>query len=275
MTSSEIAPTTGSAVEQFMSEFAGAPVGLEQVDSSDIVMSKITIEHELGLFKDSLTGQTYESLDTVLLGVIKGRVLWDTDLEAKDPLMCKSNDHEIGYPTAVFPKAAFEAKGGAWNPGGTIACESCPLAAWGSHPKDNKPWCSEQMTFPLTLGDAAQVGGTITFQRSALGPTRAYVSAFVRESKPMFLYRTLITLDRNKMGSKVYSVPKFVRGEAIEDLALLRSYAEQYTHIAEIWRKAPGDNDSTPAPAAAAPAGTTVLEGTVVSGEVGSSEPPF
>ena len=30
-----------------------------------------------------------------------------------------------------------------------LPCDSCALKEWDTHPKGGKPWCAEQITFPI------------------------------------------------------------------------------------------------------------------------------
>lgn len=257
--SAEIAvpePEPSDAVAQFMSEFAdSAPVGLEDIGSEDIRMAKVTIVHDEGLFKDDLTGETFEVLDTVLLGVIKERVLFDSDMDAKDKLLCKSRDAVVGHPTEAFPMLTFREKNGTVETDGTITCKTCPFAQWGSHPDPARkvPYCTEQMSFPLTLPGSDDAAGIVTFQRSALSNVRSYLSAFVRSRKPLFANRTTITLEKGKKGSVVFSTPKFVRGAENTDADQMRRWSEQYTSI-RLGRGQRADDDDAvgAAPAASA-----------------------
>lgn len=268
MSNSELTTTNSAAeVAEYLASL-GAPAGLEDMNSSDIAMSKVSIVHTEGVFEDSLTGEKFDTLDTVMLGIIKGRVLWHTDVDYEGGPLCKSYDAETGHPQTDFPEKAFAAKGGTHNADGTIVCETCPLAAWGSDPINGKrPWCTEQMTVPITIG-GDDPAGTITFQRSGVGPMRAYASSYLREKRPMFTHRTKVTLEKGRKGTVVFSTPKFVRGEAVNDIGLLKSYAEAYERIKEIWQTPRRDDDEG---AATTPALGAVVDGTVVEDEL----PPF
>jgi hypothetical protein len=266
MTSSTEIATTGAApsseVEKFMSEFASdsAPVGLEDIGADDIRMAKVSIVHDEGVFVDDLTGEKFDTLDTVLLGVIKERVLFDSNMDAKDKLLCKSRDAVVGNPTEAFPMLSFREKNGVVEADGTITCKTCPFAQWGSHPDPNRqvPYCTEQMSFPLTLPGSDDAAGIVTFQRSALSNVRSYLSAFVRSRKPLFANRTTITLEKGKKGSVVFSTPKFVRGAENTDAGQMQRWAEQYQSI----RAGRGQrDDETPAPAAVAAAASEWTSG--------------
>lgn len=227
---------SASAVEQFMAEFGGAaPVGLENVGSEDISLAAIKIDHKEGVFVDSLTGQTYAEIDGVLLGMLKQRVLWDPDPEAKTGPLCKSSDSLVGEPREAFPWVEFKKQGGNEALGAAeINCGTCAFAKWGSHPKNKTPWCSMQYTFPLVIGLEPGVAGLVTFQRSGVKPTQAYMSGFVRDKIPLFAYRTKLSLNVQKAGTVDFATPVFKRGEAITDISQMREWAAAFKTIAEI-----------------------------------------
>jgi hypothetical protein len=226
------------AVAQFMAEFASADSipGLESVDANDVALALIKIDHDAGRFVDSLTGEEYPEIDGVLLGLLKQRVMWADDLENSTGPLCKSRDAITGVPREEFPWDHFKAKGGAEPTGSeTIACDSCPLAQWGSHPSKNSPWCALQYTFPVAIGDSETVTGLLTFQRSAVSATKGYIGGFIRDRKPLFTHRTKITLEQARKGnSKKYCVPKFVRGDSVNDIEALRSWSLQFSNIQRV-----------------------------------------
>lgn len=235
MAGSEVAVSDDgkSAIERFQAEFGGGvPVGLENVGSDDLSLAIIRIDHEENKFLDSLTGQHYDELDGVILGLLKQRVLWDPDQDSKAPLLCKSRDANVGNPREEFPWEEYRKHGGQEVAGSeTIACGSCSLAKWGTHPKNDTPWCSLQYAFPFAFGTDEQVAGLLTVQRSSLKGAQKYISAFVRDAVPLFAFKTKITLNGNRKGTVKYSTPNFIRGEAIEDPALFRAWSDQYTQI--------------------------------------------
>lgn len=233
----EVAKPLTSALDEFRAAMGGSSIpGLESVDASDISLPVISIDHKKNAFVDKLTGTEYPVLDGVLLGLLKQRVMWDADLAPAGTStgpMCKSNDAVTGEPRENFPWADFK-KGSGPEPVGSskIACATCYFATWGSHPKNDTPWCSIQHVYPVVIGGGENITGLLTLSRSGLKPSSAYLTGFVRDAKPLFTHRTTIALDSNKRGSVEYSVPKFTRGEATpEDLDLWRHWAKQYENV--------------------------------------------
>lgn len=237
---SEIAARTSSALsplDEFRAAMGGSAIpGLESVDSSDISLPMISIDHKKNVFIDKLTGTEYPVLDGVLLGLLKQRVMWDSELApagSSTGPMCKSNDAVKGEPRENFPWAEFKKNGGPEPVNAPkIDCATCYFATWGSHPKNDTPWCSLQHVYPVVIGGGENITGLLTLSRSALKPSSAYLTGFVRDAKPLFMYRTTVALDHNKRGSVEYSVPKFSRGEATpEDIDLWRRWAKQYDDV--------------------------------------------
>lgn len=249
-------------------------VGMEDFDmATDAVMPTIKIDHKKGVFVDGLSGEEFPELDAVLLGLIKQRVLWEAEVEenSKGPL-CRSYNFTEGHPdydrfpwksATIFQKPASE------DEVVTLPCESCPLKEWDSHPQRDTPWCSEQHTFAIMQivnEDGDMAPSLLTVQRSAIKPSRTYMTSFAKSKTPLFVCRTKITLDHRKRGNVEYAVPKFTRGAATEQ-SEFPFFAENYTQIREFVQTprifvadAEDENGGVPADAAApaaAPAGAT------------------
>lgn len=218
-----------------------APIeGLEDFEADDMVMPKLDIAHADGVFVDSLSGERFETLEVVLLGLIKQRILWPTEMGAeKEAPMCKSYNFTEGRPDPVNPsRFPWKASGFAMaeyvdgeNPP-AVACDSCALKEWGSNPKGDTPWCSEQHTFAVLL---PVVGGgfspaVMTLQRTGIKPSKAYMTSFVRAQSPLFVTTTKLGLSVQKRGTVTFSVPTFARGVATspEDHA---GFASNYRRI--------------------------------------------
>lgn len=244
-------PAPSSAMEEFMKEFGnGAPAGLEDVGADDVALAMIKIDHTKAVFVDSLTGESYEEIDGVMLGLIKQRVMWDPDPDAKSGPLCKSHDSLTGHPRDAFPWESFKAH----EPIGShdVACGTCTFAQWGSHPKNDTPWCSAMYTFPVVIGESPNVSGLLSFQRSGLAACKAYMSGFVRDRKPLFSHRTKISLEQSRKGTVYFCTPKFERGPLIEDITLWRAWQEAYNGIKALtgYRDL-GDQDALVTPAIA------------------------
>lgn len=295
----DIVPAGQQAMEQYSDDMSG----LEDFDQSDMVMPTVKIDHPTGSFVDGLSNQTYKELDCVVLGLVKQRVLWHPDVDdSKDPPLCRSLDFQIGRPRVeVFPwePSGFASAVGAPEEGMTLPCASCQLKDWGTHPKQDVPWCSEQHTYVVLMRteDGDDVPGVVTFQRSGIKPSKTYLTSFARSKTPIFTVRTHIKLEMNKRGTVTYSVPKFTRGAAT-DQSEWAGYSENYRSIREFLQTprvnvqeddidpagtsvavtptaAPAPRVATPAAAPAPAAAPVVPPAAGTSGPVDDDDLPF
>jgi len=249
------------AIEPATPSYGSGIVGLEDVDSTDIAMPILKIDHANGKYIDSLSGESFDDLDVILLGLIKGRIMWPAEVgEGDNPPLCKSYDFEVGHPGEDFP---YTAAGLAVAPaeGETLTCATCPLKEWGSNPKGETPWCSEQHTFALLMNPDDEGFGSpaiLTVQRSAIKASRAYLSSFARTRQPLFVVHTTLSLDAKRRGSVAYAVPKFVRGIATPE-AMAGEYANTYLSIRDfvqtprVREESDGSGDASATTASAAP----------------------
>lgn len=236
--------------------------GMEDFDQSDMVMPTVRIDHKKGVFVDGLSGEEFPSFTGILLGLIKQRVLWEPEIDeggSKGPL-CKSYNFNIGHPDvdrfpwkeSGFPKSEDE--------GTTLPCESCVLKDWGTHPKRDTPWCSEQHTFAVLLptdDEGNLAPALLTIQRSAIKPSRTYLTAFARSKTPLYTVFTKIELDHRSRGQVDYAVPKFQKGGPT-DQSEWPEFAKQYRDIREFVQTPRGEDieseDGTEPTPGAAPA---------------------
>ena len=228
-TSTELAVPAGTAV-----------AGLEDYDPGEDTTSlpRLNIVHADAVFVDSLSGAEYSSLNVILLGLVKQRVLWPAEMgeEGSQPL-CKSYNHSQGIPGEGFPAEAsgFDLLVVGDDP---LNCDSCKLKDWGAHPTRDTPWCSEQLIMPLLMDpeeDGNWVPAVATFQRSSAKPARQYMSSFVRSKQSLFTTETTLSLSAQKRGTVKYSVAKFVKGEPTPEDAW-EEYLSNYLSIAEFLR---------------------------------------
>lgn len=238
----------------------GLLVGLEDFGTDDLVMPSLKLDHANGYITDSLSGTQYEKLEVVICGLIKSRILWPAEVEeTKSAPLCRSYNHSEGYAfSAKFPWKAAQLKLGAYPTAGEedefsiLPCELCPLKDWGSNPKGNStPWCSEQYNLAVMQdmsGEGDWSPATLTLQRSAVKPIRAYLTGFQRAKTPAFVNRTIITVTAQKRGTVNYVVPSFAKG-APTDQADHDLFKETYFRIRE-WLQTPRvekSEDSAPA----------------------------
>lgn len=252
--------------------------GLEDFDpSTDAVMPTIRIEHKEGVFVDGLSGETFPELMCVLLGLIKQRVLWEAEVDesSKGP-MCRSYNFSQGIPevdrfpwkASGFDKASVDA-----DP--ALPCEDCILKDWGSHPKRDAPWCSEQHTFAVLLPSGDNfVPALLTVQRSAIKPSKTYLTSFARTKTPLFTVFTKITLDARHKGNVDYAVPKFIRADATP-ADQWPSFAEQYRQIRTFVQTPRTREDMEDEATATDPSGTSSTPTASTSAVADDDELPF
>lgn len=264
---SEIEPVTPGNLPALPEE--DMSIGLEDFDQSDQIMPTLRINHEEGVWEDGLSGEKFAVLDIIALGLIKQRVLWEPEVEenSKGPL-CRSYDFTNGHPDisrfpwSAAPNFAVPAVGVEHT---VLPCEECPLKEWGSHPKRDTPWCSEQHTFAVLqrVGEDSLAPALLTVQRSAIKPSKTYLTSFARSKTALFTVWTRIELDHRKRGTVNFAVPKFVKGQATPQEEW-PYYAQTYRDVREFvqtprFSDAEDEIETTPpgAPATAAPVATT------------------
>jgi hypothetical protein len=92
-----VQPSMGNEVAPFdPAEFGN--VGMEDVGATDLVIPRLQIVHKEGVFRDNLSKSEYSTLQVILLGLVKQRIMWDEDVEEGDRPQCKSPDFNMGFP---------------------------------------------------------------------------------------------------------------------------------------------------------------------------------
>lgn len=235
--------------------------GLEEFGIEDAVIPRITIVHKEGLFKDSLSNQEFDKITCIILGLVKQRSLWHPTVDDGDWPMCRSMNHETGFPNLsdeqpkekrfnlLWDKAGFDPKDFPEDAEGRVRlpCGSCQLKEWGSHPDGKKPYCSEQFTLPILYdpdGDGIWVPAIVTFQKTALKGLKAYLSSFARSKSAAFQAVTEVTLRMEKKGSTDYSVPEFKKVGTTDEENWLE-YSTNYRTMANFLRADPGSRDDS------------------------------
>lgn len=270
---------TGSAVAQRDEDMSG--LGLEDASISDIVIPRIRIVHDQGVFEDNLSQETYPSLRVIILGLVKQRLMWADDMDEGDKPQCKSPNFEQGFPSTSdeIPKdKRFPWKDSSFNPTDfpaaegvnglvTLPCARCNFKEWGQDKKP--PRCMEQHTYPLMYNPDPEEPDVwspalFTVQKTGIKPSRNYLSSFVQAKKPMFTAITELNLTMMSRGSVKYSVPSFKRVGSTEQ-EMWEEYGNTFKAIREFAKTPPrrreddeyeGDgtasNANAPAPTAAA-----------------------
>lgn len=220
--------------------------GMEDFSTDDLVMPRLVLNHKDATFKDSLSGEEFKTLDSVIiLGLINQRVLWDAEVsEGKSAPLCKSVDGKFGFANPkTFPwKTAKLVASDFDEEAPQVTCANCHLKEWGTHPNNDTPYCTEQKTLvilqPVSGIDGAYAPALLTVQRSAIKAVNSYFSSFQRSQMPSFTAITTIGLNAQKRGSVEYAVPTFAKvGDS--DEAAWPDYANQYRLVRTIVTKPP------------------------------------
>lgn len=282
-------------------------IGLEDVGATDVVIPRLQINHIDGTFKNNLTKDEFPVLNAIVLGLVKQRIMWPDKVDDGDKPMCKSPDFEHGFPNLDTEKTTaekrfpaeksnfnlvdFPAENGL-NGLVTLPCQSCIFSQWDKGDWKQPP-CSEQHTYPLLYtmdpveaiqaGEASYMPALFTTQRTGIKPSRQFISSFAQSKTPMFTVHTAITLDINRKGTVVYSVPVFKRGVQT-DRSSWGEYGAQMRTIREFIRTPPRnyeeDEDSVTVPSNnenTAPEGEPATPATAATTENAApvaSEPP-
>lgn len=278
-----VAPANTGAVEAWNPDEFDGVTGLEDVGAGDVIIPRLQIVHAEGVFKDNLSGATFEKLEVILLGPVKQRIMWADEMEDGDKPLCKSPNFAHGFPNMrddvaadkKFPwnESNFEPSQAVpveigpaqdrslpegWSSNGlpVLPCASCKFQQWGtgSNGKSTPPPCTEQHTYPVLYKNEhdSWTPALLTVQRTGIKPSRTYMSAFAQTKQPMFTVYTTIGLTQQSRGSVKYSVPTFKRGDAT-DRNQWGELAEQYRTIRNWIRSAPRRQDEEEgAPAAPA-----------------------
>jgi hypothetical protein len=240
-------------------------VGLEDIEASDVVIPRISINHIDAEFKNNLTGQTFTSLRVVILGLVKQRIFWSgEEYEENDKPLCKSTDAKIGFPQMredipadkQFPWADSNFNKPDYPPRAefndliALPCDKCIFAEWGKDPKSGKstpPPCNEQYTYPLLYEDeqGELVPALFTTQKTGIKTSKQYNSYFASSRTAFFTVWTEITLEPQSRGTVRWAVPKFKRGDQTprDEWPI---WGDQARQIREFIRQPPRNNDADP-----------------------------
>lgn len=283
--------TTGGNLPANPEDFDMDNIGLEDIGPGDVSIPRLQIIHPEGKFKNSLSGEIYDSgLEVILLGLVKQRIMWDEDVQDNDKPQCKSPDFNNGFPNVKedaperlkFPWGQsnfdfndFPPERGL-NGLPTLPCANCIFKDWNKGGWKQPP-CSEQHTFPILYssdGWETSQPALYTVQKTGIKPSRQYISSFAHSRTPMFTVFTRLGLTLQKRGTVTFSVPVFSRGGET-DRNQWQEYANQTRAIREFVRQPPrpADDDDEPVasdnenkgpetPTAAAPASAASPAGT-------------
>ena len=236
---------------------AGA-TGLEDFGVTDAVIPRLKIVQKEGVYQDNLSGQKFSRLRMVILGLVKQRILWHPDVEDDDMPMCKSPDFNTGYPNLeTTGKKAFPWQEAGFDPNNfpivngqkPLPCANCALKDWGTHPRGETPYCTEQWTLPVYYDSDPNLSGIwvpaiLTLQKSNIKPIRSYLTSFARSGKPAFTAVCESTLKVLSRGTVDYSVASFALvGES--DRSMWPEYSENYAQMKSYLQTPPRGDDDT------------------------------
>lgn len=205
----------------------GTIAGLDEIDAADMAAPRLSIDHDKGVFKNSLSGTEYTSFSAILLTRVKQRIMWKEKLEEKSNPQCRSNNFHLGFPNVnpkskqadLFPwdKSVFSPSDYPPDPQHNglpvLPCDQCDFKNWHG---DEKPPCKEQWTFALeaylptpAFPDGEWVPFLMTVQGTGIPSIRPYIREFITRRSPLFTQMTAVTLKQEVFLKKVYYVPVF------------------------------------------------------------------
>ena len=264
--------------------------GLEDFDARDASIPRLTIDHLEAVFKDSQTDRKYPALHVKMLGLVKQRLMWRP--EPKDgnevtPPLCKSTDFRHGFPN-MDEKAAADDKfpwpASNYTPAdmkpveGTnllaLGCDNCAFKEWGSNPKSNAPWCSEEWVIPLMYFDGEDWCPAIfSVKRSGLKATKRYFTAFQTKRLPLFTKVTILSLEKQRRGNVQYCTPIYTAGDPT-DPGEWQTMADDFKGIKAFITQPPQDRDSDDTGPARVSGNDNVIDAeTVPGGDPWGSQP--
>lgn len=249
-------------------------LGFEDIDATDLSISRIKILHNEARFLDPLKNERPE-LRVVMLGVVKQRIFWPSKLEGKDLPLCKSNDHDRGFPNVnpeskkTFPWAQsnFDPKDFPPTENGQVVlpCDSCIFKEWDKNDWKQPP-CNEIWAVPLMYQTSPDedpddwAPAVLQFSKTGIKPIRQYASAFVGARTPLFTAITKMSLRAESRGANNYAVPVFSK-ESGSEQTRWAEYAGIYSQIRTFIQRDPrASDDGTADEAADGTANTTVVQ---------------
>lgn len=172
------------------------------------------------VFVDSLTGESAESLECVLLSTKKG-YRWDEFDQAADKtvVMCESHDLATGT----------------MSDGTRRSCHGCPDKEWAAEADGRRTKRCGTVHTVVGYEPSTARPFIIRFKKTSLDPFRRYVQTYFKGQRktkegradlPLFSARTTITLAMHESGK--YALPVFSRGDFVtrEEFAAYREQAD-------------------------------------------------
>lgn len=64
-------------------------LGLEDIGAGELTVPRLEIVHEQGVFRDRNSKAEYSTLNCIILGVVKQRIMWDKTVDDGDKPQCR------------------------------------------------------------------------------------------------------------------------------------------------------------------------------------------
>jgi hypothetical protein len=188
-------------------------------------VDRLRVNHQSGTFALPDDDGQRSVLTVVILGLVHQRVMFSEDRRG---IPCKSPNGTIGIPGTSFPwdKSSFEPYQYPPSTQGyrELPCNLCRFKEFDTDLKGGKaPACSEQYTLPLFyLSGTGWKVGIFSVQKTAIKPTRDYLTKFQRNREPAYTKFTTISLSRVGKDGKYWSTPAYQEAGIVDRALYIR-----------------------------------------------------
>jgi len=163
-------------------------------------------------FENPDTGETFDSIEGVVLGRVMQRIAWapDGNLDASSLLGdAKDGKNGVSNPENI----ALLDDPNDFTPHADGDCSNCAMQVWGSHPTRETSWCSQNYSLAILAKnpetDEPQVM-VVSFGGKSVAHVRKWLRIFNTKKVPPFAQVTEITLLKQKTsGGFKFSTPVF------------------------------------------------------------------
>jgi hypothetical protein len=171
-------------------------------------------------FVDDLSGESFKTLEVVLLAYPPSRAWWEVSLDeggggAPD---CRSHDMIVPDPSSPNRQSA--------------RCVDCPHSKWGEN--NERPACTESVNV-VAYDKPGDRFVWLRFAGTALKPFKDYISYLESRRLVSFAVSTVVTLEEKQRDALRWLVPRFSMGERLtpEQVRPMREVARL---AMEAWR---------------------------------------
>lgn len=178
--------------------------------------SFLTINHKRAWFESPDGDRLGSTLDMVILGQLRSRIMWPGAFGSKQPPVCKSDDSITGIPKDNFPWDESMFSEVESNKQG-LPCEKCKFKEWD---KDfGRARCQETWTIPVLLCEDGKVQEKpllLNLTSSGITTLRDYFTPMIAQKTHPFTYITKVKLRSVAKGvdKNPYAKPEFaISGE--------------------------------------------------------------